>query len=45
MMNLSNAFSFKANLSSNDKLVKGQEVKVTLSLSGIDMAKEYVLYK
>lgn len=35
--NISNAFSFNANLSSNDKLVGGQEVKVTLSLSGIDM--------
>lgn len=35
--NLSNAFSFNANLSSNDKLVAGQEVKVTLSLSNIDM--------
>lgn len=37
IVNVSNAFSFNANLSSNDKLVAGQEVKVTLSLSGIDM--------
>lgn len=36
-VNVSNAFSFNANLSSNDKLVAGQEVKVTLSLSDIDM--------
>lgn len=35
--NLSNAFSFDASLSSNDKLVAGQEVKITLSLSSIDM--------
>lgn len=35
--NESNAFSFNANLSSNDKLVSGQEVKVTLSLSNINM--------
>ncbi len=35
--NISNAFSFNANLSSSDKLVAGQEVKVTLSLSGINM--------
>lgn len=35
--NVSSAFSFNANLSSNDKLVAGQEVKVTLTLSGIDM--------
>lgn len=37
MTNRSNAFSFNANLSSDDKLVAGQEVKVTLSLSNIDM--------
>ncbi len=37
IVNISNAFSFNANLSSSDKLVAGQEVKVTLSLSGIDM--------
>ena len=36
-VNISNAFSFNANLSSGDKLVAGQEVKVTLSLSGINM--------
>ena len=36
-VNIAKAFSFKANLSSGDKLVAGQEVKVTLSLSGIDM--------
>lgn len=35
--NVSNAFSFHANLSSNDKLVAGKEVKVTFSLSSIDM--------
>lgn len=35
--NISNAFSFNVSLSSNDKLVAGQEVKVTLSLSNIDM--------
>lgn len=35
--NTVNAFSFNANLSSGDKLVAGQEVKVVLSLSGIDM--------
>lgn len=37
MANISNAFSFNASLSSDDKLVAGQEVKVTLSLSNIDM--------
>ena len=37
IVNISNAFSFNASLSSSDKLVAGQEVKVTLSLSGIDM--------
>lgn len=37
IVNVSNAFSFNANLSSNDKLVAGQEVKITLSLSGINM--------
>lgn len=37
IVNVSNAFSFNANLSSKDKLVAGQEVKVTLSLSSIDM--------
>ena len=35
--NISKSFSFNANLSSDNKLVAGQEVKVTLSLSGIDM--------
>lgn len=35
--NLSNAFSFNASLASNEKLVAGQEVKVTLSLSNINM--------
>lgn len=37
IVNVSNAFSFNANLSSKDKLVAGQKVKVTLSLSSIDM--------
>lgn len=37
IVNISNAFSFNANLSSSDKLVAEQEVKVTLSLSGINM--------
>lgn len=37
IVNISNAFSFNASLSSNDKLVAGQEVKVTLTLSNIDM--------
>ena len=37
IFNQSNAFSFNANLSSDDKLVSGKEVKVTLSLSNIDM--------
>lgn len=36
-VNISNAFSFNANLSSNDKLVAGKEVKITLSLSSINM--------
>lgn len=35
--NISNAFSFNASLASNEKLVTGQEVKVTLSLSNINM--------
>lgn len=35
--NTVNAFSFNANLSSGDKLVAGQEVKVILSLNSIDM--------
>lgn len=35
--NRSSAFSFNANLSSNGKLVAGQEVKITLSLSNINM--------
>ncbi len=37
IVNISNAFSFNASLSSNDKLIAGQEVKVTLTLSNIDM--------
>ena len=37
IVNISNAFSFNANLSSGNKLVAGQEVKVTLSISGINM--------
>ena len=37
--NISHAFSFNANLSSNDKLVAGQEVKITLSLKDINMDK------
>lgn len=37
IVNISNAFSFNASLSSNDKLVAGQEVKVTLTLRNIDM--------
>ena len=37
IVSISNAFSFNANLSSGDKLVAGSEVKVTLSLSSIDM--------
>lgn len=35
--NISSAFSFKANLVSKDKLIAGKEVKVTLSLSSINM--------
>lgn len=35
--NIANAFSFGGTLTSNDKLVAGQEVKVTLSLNNIDM--------
>lgn len=37
IVNISNAFSFNVSVSSNDKLVAGQEVKVTLTLSNIDM--------
>lgn len=37
IVNISNAFSFNASLSSKDKLVAGQEVKVTLTLNNIDM--------
>ncbi len=37
IVNISNAFSFNANLSSANKLVAGQEVKVTLSISSINM--------
>ncbi len=35
--NISHAFSLDADLSSNNKLVAGQEVKVTLTLNNIDM--------
>ena len=35
--NIANAFSFGGTLTSNDKLVAGQEVKVTFSLNNIDM--------
>lgn len=37
ILNISNAFSFNIDLTSDNKLIEGQEVKVTLTLNNIDM--------